>query len=194
VSKLWEGKGHETLLEAFDRLRRVHPASRLVLAGDGPLRRPLEAAARALGLGDGVRFLGHRDDVPALTAQLDAATLCSAYEGMGRVVVEAMAAGVPVVASRVGGIRELVREGRNGFLVPPGDPAALAERLGRLAADADLRRRVAAEARRSVDARFDEETMAAGIAGLYRAVLAEKGLRRPSRPPAGTLLEQETCT
>ncbi len=194
VSKLWKGKGHETLLEAFDRLRRVHPESRLILIGDGPLRSAIEAKARRLGLAERTLLLGHRNDVPALTAQLDAATLCSAYEGMGRVVDEAMAAGVPVVASRVGGIPELVREGRTGYTVPPGDAAALAGRLGQLAGDGALRRRMAREARASVGERFDERTMAAEIASVYRAALAAYGLREPAVPHAGILLGQRSCT
>ncbi|MDP3937193.1 MAG: glycosyltransferase family 4 protein [Deltaproteobacteria bacterium] len=194
VSKLWEGKGHETLLEAFDRLRRVHPESQLVLIGDGPLRTSIESTARRLGLADRTLFLGHRNDVPALTAQLDAATLCSAYEGMGRVVVEAMAAGVPVIASRVGGIPELVREGRNGYLVPPGNASALAGRLGQLAGDGALRRRMSREARASVGERFDEGTMAAEIASVYRAALAGYGLREPAVPHEGILLGQRSCT
>lgn len=194
VSKLWEGKGHATLLEAFDRLLRVRPAGRLVLIGDGPLRASLEVTVRRLRLAARVRFLGHRVDVAALTAQLDAATLCSAYEGMGRVVLEAMAAGVPVVASRVGGITELVAEGRTGFLVPSGDAAALAARLGRLAAEPALRRRMGGAGRARADARFDEERMAARIAAVYREALAGSAPRASGAAPAAVLLGRKPCT
>ncbi|MFQ5456840.1 MAG: glycosyltransferase family 4 protein [Myxococcota bacterium] len=192
VAKLWHGKGHGTLLAAFRRVQRENPRARLVLVGEGPLRGELSRAAHRLGLGHAVTFTGHRNDVPAVTAQLDAATLCSEYEGMGRVVIEAMAAGVPVVASRVGGISELVEEGRTGFLAPPGDARGFAERLSRLARNGELRARMGRRARARAGKIYDEETMTAEIAAVYRSALAHV---RNSAPWArASVLGNTPCT
>jgi glycosyltransferase involved in cell wall biosynthesis len=182
VARIWEGKGHETLLDAFGRLRRECPRAVLAIVGDGPGRRLLERRATTRGLSPFVRFTGHRNDVAAVTAQLDAATLLSRYEGMGRVVLEAFAAGVPVVASRVGGITELVREGANALLVAPGDVPGVAAALGRMACDAGLRARMAAAAREGVDERFDAARMVERIAEIYREALAGT---RPALPATG---------
>lgn len=173
VSKVWEGKGHADLLAAAAALAPHHPRLRLAFVGEGPLRASLEAEAARLGLAGAVRFAGFRDDVPAVTAALDVACLPSRFEGMGRVVLEAMACGVPVVASRVGGIPDLVRDGETGLLVPPGDPAALAAALDRLLADAARRRAMgAAAAARSADPRYDVRMMVRGIERVYEEVLA----------------------
>jgi len=172
VARIWEGKGHETLLRAFARLFGACPRARLAIIGGGPGRAGLERRSSDMGLSSFVTFTGHRDDVATLTAQLDAATLLSRYEGMGRVVLEALAAGVPVVASRVGGIGELVREGKNAFLVAPEDDAGVASALLGLAGDPALRHRMAAAAREGVDERFDAERMVGRIAEIYREALA----------------------
>lgn len=194
VAKLWKGKGHDTLLAAFARLRRTRPNARLVLVGDGPLRSAIARQASCLGIEDHLFFTGHREDIAAITAQLDVATLCSGYEGMGRVVVEAMAAGTPVVASRVGGITELIEEGRTGYLVPPGDDIGLADRLGRLAGDRSLRRRMGRCARLCVDERFDEGAMAADIAAIYRDLIARADMQRTGQSLRSAPIGHESCT
>ncbi len=205
VARIWEGKGHDTLLDAFARLHRECPRARLAIVGDGPGRLALERRVASTGLSPFVTFTGHREDVAAVTAQLDAATLLSRYEGMGRVVLEALAAGVPVVASRTGGIGELVVEGESAFLVPPGDAAAVAAALGRMACDAGLRARMARAARNGVDARFDAARMVDRIAEIYREALSEtypahaEALRDPvpvaPAPPALAVLAEgrERC-
>ena len=200
VAKLWEGKGHLALLRAFARLRERVPEARLAIVGDGPLRSAIERASVDLGVSHHVIFTGHRDDVARVTAQFDVATLLSDYEGMGRVVVEALAAGVPVVASRRGGIVELVNEGETGFLVNAADSEDVAGRLARLAGDPLLRERMAQRARISVDGRFDEHFMATRIAAIYRRVLVEARGRSRSRvwadwphPAASAPGEPESC-
>jgi glycosyltransferase involved in cell wall biosynthesis len=187
VAKLWEGKGHQVLIRAFARLRERVPRARLAIVGDGALRSVIDGAARNLGLASHVTFTGHRSDVARITAQLDAATLFSEYEGMGRVVVEALAAGVPVVASRRGGIIELVREGETGFLVDAADAEGAAECLARLALDPRLRNQMSRNARASVDGRFDERFMAARIAAVYRGALADARGRSRARYRASRL-------
>ena len=148
VGRLRIRKGVEVLLAALPRLARRFPTVRLLVAGDGEHREELEARTAALGLGDSrVVFLGRAGGprVRALLAGARALVVPSTYEGMPLVVLEAMAAGVPVVASRVSGIPEVVVDGETGWLVPPEDPAALAAALTAVLADpAAARRRGAA--------------------------------------------------
>jgi glycosyltransferase involved in cell wall biosynthesis len=161
-------KGVDVLLEAFARVVRELPGARLQIVGEGPRRAELEAQARRLGLGPSLVFRGTfpRRELPAL---LDAARLLvlpSRSEGLPRVIVEAMARARPVVATRVGGIPELVEHGVTGLLVPPEDPDALADALVRLLADRDLAARMGAEARRRALARDPAREFAEGIARL----------------------------
>jgi glycosyltransferase involved in cell wall biosynthesis len=140
-----KGQGH--LLEAMAALRRRGLAFRLVLVGEGPLEGRLRRQAERLGLGDTVQFAGYRQDMPALLRAADVFVRPSLSEGMSLAVLEAMAAGLPVVATDVSGTRELLQNGAGGLIVPPGSPPALADALARLAADAGLRRRLGEAAR-----------------------------------------------
>jgi glycosyltransferase involved in cell wall biosynthesis len=147
VGRLRLRKGVDVLLAAMPELRRRHPAARLLIAGDGEHRASLERAAAALGLGDAVSFLGRADAARVRRLLRGAAALVvpSIYEGMPLVVLEAMEAAVPVVASRVSGIPEVVEDGRTGWLVPPEEPASLAAALAAALDDpAEARRRGAA--------------------------------------------------
>lgn len=132
VGRLEAQKDHATLLSALRTVQRRHPPQTLAVVGDGPLRPALERRVRALGLHGSVRFLGMRDDVPDVLAAADALVLASRWEGLPNVVMEAMAASRPVVATRVGGVPELVEDGVTGHLVPPGDPSALAAAMLRV--------------------------------------------------------------
>lgn len=150
-------KGLETLIEAFARAQGAAAARlKLVIAGEGEKRVPLEALARSLGLEATVRFLGPRADVPQLMTAIDGFAMSSLEEGLPMVLLEAMAARVPCVATAVGGIPELMSEGA-GMLVEPGDSRALAERLLELSADGALRRRVGEAGFAKVAARNDLE-------------------------------------
>ena len=146
------------------------PEARFLLAGDGPLRSRAERLAERLGLGDRLAMPGWIDDVPAVLDAADAAVLTSRHEGLPRAVVEALAAGVPVVATAVDGTPEVVRHGENGFLVPPGDVEALAAGVVRLLEDRALRRRMAAAAPRNLEA-FDIDRMVREQEALYRWIL-----------------------
>src|SRR5207247_1768501 len=126
VGRLSPEKGQNVLLQALPSVLAAFPQAACVLAGEGPARAALEAEARRLGIGDRVVFLGLRRDVPMVLAALDLFVQPSIYEGFGLSLLEAMAAGLPVVASRVGGIPELIEDGRTGLLVPPQDSMALA--------------------------------------------------------------------
>jgi glycosyltransferase involved in cell wall biosynthesis len=160
-------KGQSDLLMAMKEVVRARPEARLVLVGDG-LRRPhLERAARQLGIADHVRFLGHRRDVGAILARAVLGISASHAEGISNALLEAMASRLPVVATAVGGSPEIVRDGVNGRLVPPGAPAALARGILDLLEDAELRRRLGAEGRRIVEREFSLAQMRTSYDALY---------------------------
>ena len=132
VGRLNPVKDQATLLRAFARVHKTSADTALVLVGDGALRATLEAQSAALGLGDAVRFLGDRSDVRQLLQGFDAFVLSSLSEGYSMALLEACASGLPIVATDVGGNREIVADGRNGLMVAPADDAALAEAMASL--------------------------------------------------------------
>ena len=160
-------KGHRFLLEAAAQI----PHARFVLAGDGPERGNLEAQARELELGDRVRFLGYRDDIPDLLASCDIFVLPSLFEGLPLSVLEAMAAGRPVVSSAIGGTDEAVVQEETGLLVPPGDAGALARALLRVLSDASLATKWGDAGRSRVREHFSAATMVEGVTGVYSELL-----------------------
>ena len=167
VARLAPQKDHATLLDAFARVREVRPDARLALVGDGESRAELEARAERLGIAHNVLFTGARDDVPDVLASFDVFAFPSLFEGLCLAVIEAQAAGVPVVATPVGGIRETVVDGETGLLVPTRDPQALAAAILRLLDDRELSARLAAEAQRRVRDRFSEQRMVEETLALY---------------------------
>lgn len=169
LGRLAEQKAYDVLLESLSRLPPAIPEWRLVLLGDGPLRARLEAQAAALGLMGKVVFAGFRDDAAALLPAFDGVVFSSHFEGLPIALLEAMAAGKAVVATAVGGIPAALEDRNEGLLLPPRDPRRLAEELGRLLADPDLRERLGAAARR----RFEKEFHASAMARLYRQVYQE---------------------
>ena len=171
VSKLWPGKGHQVFIEAAALLARQGLPFQLLIVGEGELERNLKRLVERHSLGDRVRFSGFRADIPEITAQLDISCLPSFFEGMGRVALEAMAAGKPMVASAVGGLVELVEDGVTGYLVPAGDVEALAGRLARLVQDASLRRRMGRQAALRVDDRYSAARMVEQIHRVYLRLL-----------------------
>jgi glycosyltransferase involved in cell wall biosynthesis len=175
LGRLHEEKGVEHLVSAFHALLQAHPAARLVLAGDGPSRRFLEMAVATLRLGPFVRFLGSVADPWPLLAGADIFALPSLWEGMPNALLEAMAAGLPSVATAVGAVPEMVTDGREAFLVPPGDAGAFALALAELAARPALRQVMGALARRKVEDAYRIETTVAGIERLYDELLAAPG-------------------
>ena len=171
VARMSPQKDHFSLIQAFSMAASRNSQLRLLLVGDGPLRPEVEAQVRALDLEDKVRFLGVRTDVPEILAAADAFILSSQWEGNPLSVMEAMAAGKPVIATAVGGVPELVQDGKSGVLVPPGDVEALAEAILRLAGDAHLRRQLGQEASKQAKERFDVSVMVKGYAALYEQLL-----------------------
>ncbi|MFL5538547.1 MAG: glycosyltransferase, partial [Longimicrobiaceae bacterium] len=165
-------KSLHTLLEGYARLRRDHPGAgaRLALVGTGPLEPALRAQAAALGIGHECVWAGFREDIPTVMQALDVFALTSLWEGLGLVLLEAMAAGRPAVASRVSAIPEIVEDGRTGTLFPVGDADALAAALAGFL-DPE-RRRACGEAGRRRAALFSVARMAEATLEVYRRVLA----------------------
>jgi glycosyltransferase involved in cell wall biosynthesis len=163
VARLVEQKDQRTLVAAAPAVLARFPDSRFVVAGDGPLRAELEERAAGMPF----EFTGERRDVPQLLAGMDVFAFPSLFEGLCLAVIEAQAAGVPVVATPVGGIRETVVDGETGLLVPSGDPAALASAICRLLDDPALASRLADEARLRVRERYSLERMVDATLRLY---------------------------
>jgi glycosyltransferase involved in cell wall biosynthesis len=171
VGRLIRQKGHQYLVRAWPRIIAAHPNARLLIVGEGPHRRPLTVEARALGVLDSITFTGWRTDVPAL---LEAADICahpSLWEGFGLTLLEAMAAGTCIVASRVSSIPEVVLDGQTGWLVPPGDSEALAAAIVRLLAEPVRRRGLGEAGRRRALETFSAERMARATEALYDELL-----------------------
>lgn len=159
VGRLSGEKGLDVLLDAFARVAEPAPDARLVLVGDGPERGALEARARDLSIADRVEFLGQRSDVPTLMAGLDLYVLPSRTEGLPMALLEAMAARLPIVATRVGGIPEAVTDGQSALLVSPEDPAALAEAMMRVLRETGLAERLRSAARAAFEDRYELSRM-----------------------------------
>lgn len=166
-ARLHPQKGHTYLLEAA----ALVPDAIFVLAGDGPERQLLEDQSRSLGLEDRVRFLGQRRDIPRLLATCDLFVLPSLYEGMPLSVLEAMAAGKPVIATAIGGTDELVVHGTTGLLVPPRDAVALAEAIRVLLSDRLLAARLCKAGRERAYRMFSADAMAKGVGGVYNETM-----------------------
>jgi glycosyltransferase involved in cell wall biosynthesis len=173
VGRLSPEKGQARLLRVLPRVREKVPRARLVIVGDGPEMESLRTLARTLGVEEVTRFCGYRSDVPEVFANLDLLVLSSDTEGLPNVVLEAMATGVPVVATAVGGTPEVVEHGVTGLLVPAGDEAALAaaivEAFARPGAAADRARR----ARAFVESQCSMEALIRATHELYRTLVAE---------------------
>jgi glycosyltransferase involved in cell wall biosynthesis len=178
VARFAPQKAHDVLLESFAQVLERAPNARLLLVGDDPFgdgRRKAEAIARELGLDGRAVFAGIRRDVPALMAMSDVFVMCSLWEGLGLVFLEAMATGLPVLATRVSAVPEVVIEGETGLLVAPSDVDDLARAMHRLANDAELRARLGAGGKKRVRSEFDLERMIEETLKVYRDVLEGAG-------------------
>jgi len=168
IGRLVDGKGFDVMLEAAERFRDADVS--VCLVGDGPLYDSLQADVVERGLDETVFLTGYRDDIPQVLAASDILALPSFREGTPRVISEAMASGLPVVATEIAGIPEQVADGESGYLIPPGDPEALADRLSTLLGDASLRDRMGRRGAERAE-QFSVETMLADIDDLYTDLL-----------------------
>jgi glycosyltransferase involved in cell wall biosynthesis len=170
VARLDPVKDHLTAVRTLELVAASLPNARLVIVGEGPERPAIEELVRRRSLTGCVRLLGLRRDIPRVLAAADVFLLTSVSEGVPLTLIEAMAAGVPVVATRVGGVGEVVQDGVTGLLAPAGSHGELCAALLRLAGDSDLRRRMAHHGRERATL-FSEDRMLAGYAQLYRDML-----------------------
>ena len=175
VAVLRNKKGLRFLLEAAPSVLARFPRTVFLIVGTGPQEENLRNAIVSMGLSGSVRMLGHREDVPNVLLSLDLFVLPTVQEALGTAFLEAMATGRAVVGCRVGGVPEVVEEGKTGLLVPPEDPAALAEAILTLLADGELRARMGAAGRQSVMARYSVEEMCRRMWEVYRSLLSERG-------------------
>lgn len=178
VAVLRPGKGHDVAVTAMRALTARLPKARLLILGDGPSRS--EVARLAAPLGDSVVIAGHRDDVPSVLAAADAVLHPTAHDAFPSALLEAMAAGLPVVATAVGGIPEIVRDGETGLLLPaPARAGDVAAALERLLGDAGLRAAMGAAGRRRFEEHFSAERWAQRLRAVYEAAGARPGVRAP---------------
>jgi glycosyltransferase involved in cell wall biosynthesis len=176
VARMVPDKDHETLLAAFRLTTRAIPAAELWLVGDGPGLAAVQERARQLGLSDRVKFLPPREDLRPLLHQASLLVLSSKTEALPNVILEAMAAGLPVVATGVGGVPELVVPGLTGWLVNPGDALGLAAALGQVLADPDTRQAFGRAGRRRAQQEFSLETMTRRYEAVLDRLLVQAGL------------------
>ncbi len=174
LARLHRNKGLDVALQAMPRILEVWPQARLEIFGEGPERGRLERMRAERGLAECVSLPGMVEDVSGVLAGLDLVLLPSRIEGMGNALMEAMAAGRPVVATRVGGVPELVVHGRTGLVVEPDDPEALARAVLRLLGDRNLRVQMGQAGRQRILQDFTPQAMAGAMERLYLEVLAEK--------------------
>lgn len=186
LGRIERAKGVFDLLDAFAALRRERPQLRLVVAGRGSDEAKLRAAAAAAGVGDAVDLAGWVEGVAKqrLLARASCLVLPSYGEGLPLAVLEAMISGVPIVATRVGGVPEAVRDGREALLVEPGDVAGIAAAVGRVLDDRALATRLAVAARARGLSEFGPERVAADLGAVYAEALASATRRRPQRGPS----------
>jgi glycosyltransferase involved in cell wall biosynthesis len=174
VARLDQQKGVEYLVEAA----ALVPGATFLVAGEGPERGRLERRAAELGLDTRVLFLGHRQDIPDLLAACDVFVLPSLFEGLALSILEAMAAGKPVIATAIEGTSEVIRDGENGLLIPPTDPTALASAVRQILGDPVRAQRLAAAGRARVQREFSTEILIERTMGVYSELLAARELQQ----------------
>src|SRR5262245_12646103 len=174
VARLQPVKGHRYFIEAASRIAAVEPKAHFLLVGDGALRREIEEQAARLGAGDRVHLLGDRNDADLVPAGFDVAVLASLHEGLPNAVIEAMAAGAPVVATAVGGTTELIMDGATGFLVPPADADALARRILDALRNPEWSAQMAAQGRWRALSQFGMRRMVESVERLYDEMKEER--------------------
>jgi glycosyltransferase involved in cell wall biosynthesis len=175
VARLVPVKNQALLLRAFQQVAQRVPRTRLVILGDGPLRAELVAQSADLGITDKIRFVGAVADVAPWLREFDVVALSSNAEGMSISILEALATGLCVVATNVGGNGELLDHGRAGRLVPPGDVSAFADALTAVLTNEPLRVRLGRAGRAHVERHYGDATMVDAYEQLYRGVLPEHG-------------------
>lgn len=177
VGRLEEEKDHRTLLNAFSKLSEKDPRAKLLMIGDGRLRKELEIHAKTRGLGESVLFLGNRTDVPEILSMLDVFVLTSIREGLPIAVIEAMGARKPVICTDVGSIKSLVQDGINGLLVPPRDEDAICRAMLKLQGNPSMREEMGERGHDLALMSFSMNSMIEQYEGIYRSLAGDKHVR-----------------
>ncbi len=174
VGRIFPIKNHRLFLDAASQVAANENATRFLIVGDGILRTEMENYARELGISDRVIFTGWRRDLPRIYADLNVLVVSSDNEGTPVSAIEAMASGVPVVGTRVGGLPDLIADGDNGYIVPPRNPEALAEAIRRLLQDPELASRMGRAGRAMTKERFTVKRLITDTESLYLQLLKER--------------------
>lgn len=177
VAYLADHKGHKYLIEATKILKEYSPKIKVIIVGEGPLRMELNKQTKESGVENMVFFLGFRKDIPHILFSLDLFVLSSHLEGLGTSILDAMACRLPVIATRVGGIPEIVTHRKTGLIVPPRDPSALAKAVLKLYNDRDLASRLGQKGYEVVHQKFSAESKADKVISLYKRLAKKKGIR-----------------
>jgi glycosyltransferase involved in cell wall biosynthesis len=173
VAQFIQRKGHRFLLEAIPKILSVHPYSRFLLFGKGPLEEEFRAMCRSMGIAEKVIFAGFRDDLDRIMGCLDLLIHPALMEGLGVSLLQAAAAGVPIVGTRAGGIPEIVQDGINGYLIPPSDVQSIAEAVVKVLADRDLALQMGEKGREIAARDFSIGSMVRGNLEVYREMIRE---------------------
>jgi glycosyltransferase involved in cell wall biosynthesis len=166
-------KGHRTLIEAIPAILKAHPQTRFLLFGQGPEENAIHGLVTRNKLDAHVIFAGFRNDLDQILPCLDLLVHPAFMEGLGVILLQAAACGIPIVAGRAGGIPEIVQDGKNGYLITPGDPVALTEKINHLLANAGLAHQFGQSGRSRVESHFSIDAMVAGNRKIYKAILFE---------------------
>ncbi|MBN1272430.1 MAG: glycosyltransferase family 4 protein [Candidatus Aminicenantes bacterium] len=177
IAHLADHKGHKYLIRAAKILKEKAPRIKVIIVGKGPLEMELKQQSRKSHVDDMVYFLGFREDIPQILCSLDVFVLSSYLEGMGSTILDAMACSLPVVATRTGGIPEVVKNTVTGILVPPKDPAALSEAILTLYKDKKLGRELGVKGSEVVREKYSAESMAGKVMDLYERIAVKKGIK-----------------
>lgn len=173
IARFWPEKAHDVLLRGFRLILNSHPHAKLWLAGVGPLEQDTRSLAQSLELGDAVQFIGFQPNLPRLLALADMQVHPSHIEGVPLAICSGMAAGLPIVATAVGGIPEVIRSGRNGILVPPASPETFAQAVSTLLNDKVTRDHLGAEARRFIQEEYSLDAAARRLGQTYEELLGD---------------------
>lgn len=184
VARFWPEKAHDVLLDGFAKVAARIPSARLWITGVGPEEEKIRRHCTALGLDSRVSFLGFRTDLAELLAQADIQVHPSDVEGVPLAICAGLAAGLPIVATKVGGLPEVIRNGVSGILVPPRDPDAFAEAVIRLAGDETERRRLGAAGQRFIDEEYSLKAATRRVERVYEEVLARSAAGKRRQQPA----------
>jgi glycosyltransferase involved in cell wall biosynthesis len=175
ISPLHEEKGHDFLIQAFARYEKRNPHSLLMIVGDGPHRQNLIALAEREGVGKKVIFTGRQERAREMCASFDVSVVPSRYDSFGRVVLESMQAGTPLVATDAGAIREIVRDGENGMLVRYGDVGSFVKAVESITESSEVRRKLVTEGRKTIEGPFSIRRCCREIETIYDRILSNTG-------------------